>query len=53
MKNENVIKITLEGAEQYKKQMQEMKAATAELRKEVEQLNLALEKKEELLNRLR
>jgi hypothetical protein len=45
-------KITIEGEEQYKAALYGMKAATVELRKEIEQLNIALEKEAELLKKL-
>lgn len=47
------IKITLEGEKEYIEELQEMKDATAELRKEIEQLNIVLERELELLQRLR
>jgi len=49
---ERKIKIILEGEKEYIAKLHEMKNATAELRKEIEQLNVVLEKKLELLRNL-
>lgn len=53
MIKESVMKITIEGAEEYIRQMDEIKDAVSNLRKEVEQLNESLEKTEKLLSCLR
>ncbi len=50
--SESRTKIILEGAKEYINSLNNMKSAVAELREEIEQLNLALEKETELLRKL-
>lgn len=46
-------KITMEGEDEYIRSLYRIKDSVQEFREEVEQLNTALEKEIELLNRLR
>lgn len=52
MKKEMGYKIVLEGEKEYKEAIDSMKKAVKEFRREVEQLNVVLEKEIELLRKL-
>lgn len=47
------VKLTLVGGKEYKEEIEELRAATAELREEVDKLNLSLEKQAELVGLLK
>lgn len=47
-----VIRISVDGAEEYKREFQEMKKITEELREEVDKLNVSLEKEIELITKI-
>ena len=47
-----VIRISVDGAEEYKREFQEMKKITEELREEIEKLNVSLEKEIELITKI-
>lgn len=49
---ESTVKIKLKGEEKFKRKMREMKREAKRLRKEIEQLNVVLEKEVELLQKL-
>lgn len=53
MAQEINVKIKLEGEKEYKEAINSVKDSIIEFRKEVEQLNMALEKEIELLKKLR
>lgn len=47
-----VIRISVDGAEEYKREFQEMKKITEELREKVDKLNVSLEKEIELITKI-
>ncbi len=50
---ESIVKIKLKGEKKFKRKMREIKSEAESLREEIEQLNIALEKEVELLQKLR
>ena len=50
---ETKIKICIEGYEEYKKEMQEMKNAVVEYREEIDKLNNSLQREIELIGKLK
>ena len=47
-----VIRISVDGGEEYKREFQEMKKITEELREEIDKLNVSLEKEIELITKI-